>query len=189
MYCRKCGKWIDYEAEICTDCQQTEELFKVENEQPAQPAQNEQYQYFFGNNAQQPYAQQPYAQQPYAQQPYAQQPYAQPVQSQDKGSRMEGFGFALAGTIIGFFAFLFSYLLLIFSAVGGMGLIMFPFALSTAIFAMVSGTKSLNKSKECTRAGKVKPIATFILGIVNVVLAGLSFFFIVLTIMILAVAL
>lgn len=179
MYCRKCGKWIDYEAEICTDCQQTEELFKVENEQPVQPAQNEQYQYFFGNNAQQPYAQQP----------YAQQPYAQPVQSQDKGSRMEGFGFALAGTIIGFFAFLFSYLLLIFSAVGGMGLIMFPFALSTAIFAMVSGTKSLNKSKECTRAGKVKPIATFILGIVNVVLAGLSFFFIVLTIMILAVAL
>lgn len=174
MYCRKCGKWIDYEAEICTDCQQTEELFKVENEQPAQPAQNEQYQYFFGNNAQQP---------------YAQQPYAQPVQSQDKGSRMEGFGFALAGTIIGFFAFLFSYLLLIFSAVGGMGLIMFPFALSTAIFTMVSGTKSLNKSKECTRAGKVKPIATFILGIVNVVLAGLSFFFIVLTIMILAVAL
>ena len=174
MYCRKCGKWIDYEAEICTDCQQTEELFKVENEQPAQPAQNEQYQYFFGNNAQQP---------------YAQQPYAQPVQSQDKGSRMEGFGFALAGTIIGFFAFLFSYLLLIFSAVGGMGLIMFPFALSTAIFTMVSGTKSLNKSKECTRAGKVKPIATFILGIVNVVLAGLSFFFIVLTIMILAVVL
>ena len=103
MYCRKCGKWIDYEAEICTDCQQTEELFKVENEQPAQPAQNEQYQYFFGNNAQQP---------------YAQQPYAQPVQSQDKGSRMEGFGFALAGTIIGFFAFLFSYLLLIFSILG-----------------------------------------------------------------------
>ena len=183
MYCRKCGKWIDYEAEICTDCQQTEELFKVENEAPAQPAQNAQYQYFFGNTAQQP------GQQQYSQPMYSQPVYPQPAQSQDKGSRMEGFGFALAGTIIGFIAFIFSYVLIVLSAVGGMGLGLFPVALGTAIFAMVSGTKSLNKSKECTRAGKVKPIATFILGIVNVVLAGLSFFFLFLTLIVLAAVL
>ena len=59
MYCRKCGKWMDYEADICVDCQQNEELFKVENEETAQQTeQNKQYGYFMNNSAQQPYGQQ-----------------------------------------------------------------------------------------------------------------------------------
>ena len=177
MYCRKCGKWIDGDAEMCADCQQNEDLFKVENEEPAQPTgQNAQYEYFF-NGAQEQPAQQPW------QQP-AQQPWQQPVQPQDKGSRMTGFGLALAGAIVSEFAILFSYLFMVMVLAGGMGgFVMFPFAVGTAIFTLISGIKSLNTSKACVQAGKVKPIPTFILGIINVVGAGLSFFFIFLSFM------
>lgn len=169
MYCRKCGKWIEGDAEMCADCQQNEDLFKVEREEPVQPTgQNAQYEYFFNGAQEQP----------------AQQPWQQPVQPQDKGSRMTGFGLALAGTIVSEFAILFSYLFMGLVVAGGMGgFVMFPFAVGTAIFTLISGIKSLNTSKACVQAGKVKPIPTFILGIINVVGAGLSFFFIFLTFM------
>lgn len=40
MYCRKCGKEINYDAEICVECQQNEELFNKAEEAPvAQPVQ------------------------------------------------------------------------------------------------------------------------------------------------------
>ncbi len=183
MYCRKCGKWIDGDAEICFDCQQNEELFKVENEEPAQPmGQNTQQQYY-NPSAQQQDWQQPYQQSGW-QQPYQQQGWQQPPQPQNKGNRMEGFGLALAGAIVSEFAIVFSYLFMVLVLAGGMGgFVMFPFAVGTAIFTLISGIKSLKTSKACVNAGKVKPIATFILGIINVVGAGLSFFFIFLTLM------
>lgn len=174
MYCRKCGKWIDYDAEICAECQQNEELFKVEgSEQPN--AQNAEYQYFFNNSAQQPNQQQAWQQQA-----WQQQAWQQPINpNAQRGSRMEGFGLALAGTIVSFFAFIFSC---VFMALAGTGLssamVMFFFATGLTIFTLISGIKSLNRSKACTRAGKVKPIPAFVMGIINVVMAGLSFLYI-----------
>lgn len=37
MYCRNCGKWIDYDAEVCTDCKETDEFFsdKTASAQPS----------------------------------------------------------------------------------------------------------------------------------------------------------
>ena len=179
MYCRKCGKWIDYEADICVDCQQNEELFKVENEETAQQAeQNKQYGYFMNNSAQQPYGQ------PI----YSQPTYNQPMQPQDKGSRMTGFGLALAGTIVSFFAFIFSVVFTALSASGLSAAIVFLFfATGLTVFTLISGIKSLNTSKACVRAGKVKPIPAFIMGIVNIVMAGLSFLYILLGLMALGV--
>ena len=186
MYCRKCGKWIDYEADICVDCQQNEELFKVENEETAQQAeQNKQYGYFMNGSTQQPYGQPTYGQPA-----YSQPMYGQPVQPQDKGSRMAGFGLALTGTIISFFAFIFSCVFTALAATGiGAALVFFVLATGLTVFTLISGIKSLNTSKACVRAGKVKPIPAFIMGIVNIVMAGLSFLYIFIGLMALSVML
>lgn len=151
MYCRKCGKEINYDAEMCVECQENEELFRVEGEETPQPPVFE---------------------------------YAMPVQ-QDKGSRMEGFGLALAGAIVSEFAIVFAYLLLVLMlASGGMGgVVMLPLSAGTSVFSLVAGIKSVKKSKECVNAGKVKPLPAFIMGIVSIVSAGFAFFFIFLALM------
>lgn len=143
MYCRKCGKEINYDAEMCVECQENEELFRVEGETQAQESVLD---------------------------------FTVPT-TQDKGSRMTGFGLALAGAIVSEFAILFSYLMFVVMSVGSMGgVLLMPFSAATSIFSLVAGLKSLKTSKNCVNEGKVKPIPTFIMGIISVVSAGLSFF-------------
>ena len=70
MYCRKCGKQIDYDAETCKECQEMETFFSTPEIEPQ-----------FEVREQPQYAQQP----------------VQPL----PGNKKEGFGKALAATILG----------------------------------------------------------------------------------------
>ena len=151
MYCRKCGKKIDYDAEMCVECQENEELFTREDEQPApQPA------YDYAQSAQRSYA---------------------PAQ-EDRGSRMYGFGLALAAVIVSEFAIGFTYGML--AAMLGSGwlgaiLVLLPMSIGMAVFTLIAGIKSVKRYIACSNAGKVKPIPTLILGIVAIVMSGLNF--------------
>lgn len=150
MYCRKCGKKIDYDAEMCVECQENEELFVSVEETPVQPAQQPTYTYA--------------------------QPAAAPA-PQDNGSRKYGLALGIAGAIVSEFAVVFAYLMIVLGlASGGMATAIFlPFALGTSIFSLVAGIKSINRYKACSNAGKVRPIPTLILGIISLVGAIAAF--------------
>lgn len=152
MYCRKCGKWIDYDAETCRECQENDELFKRAEEQSAPQA--------------------------------GQQPVQQDrAPAEETGSRMYGFGLALAAAIVSFFTFWFSYIMIIvtIATVAGNGnrvgcVMLLQFAIGAGIFALVAGISSVKKYSACSNAGKIKPIPALVLGIVSIVLSGLSLF-------------
>ncbi len=157
MYCRKCGKEIFYDAPICKECEEAELFFNF-NEQPIN---------------------------------FEQEPV---------GDRKEGFGKALTATILGALAFFISAIAFgVFSvlveeyystsyyydatAIGSIvavGVVFSLIATGLAIPALILGIKSIKVFKLAVNEGRVKPIATLILGIVGVATSALAFLYVLL---------
>ena len=178
MYCKKCGKYIESDATICTECQDAEAMFSA----PAYPQ---------------------YSSEVYTQ-PIS-QPMQQPT---TQGRVMDGFKPALISTILAYVASnilagllelvmmlfvpaeelseFFSFSFFSFEA-GGAAAIALIVLLSLAAIGMsipsiVLGAKSISFFKERKQAGYKKPIPALILGIygmsvaiINVCLAMLYF--------------
>lgn len=158
MYCRKCGKQIDYDARVCKECEETEAFFgpdtpekqqpPVQQKQPAQPIN--------------PYAPQP----PYYYVPQQSMPQPMPMQ----GSNKKGFGVALTAVILGGVAEFLSAIAAELVATGYM--VMALLALGCAIPALILGIKSIKLFFSEKKAGNVKPIPTFVMGLIGTILSG-----------------
>ena len=166
MYCRKCGKQIDYEAELCKECQEMETFFSDPAIEPQ-----------FEVKEQPQYTQQP----------------VQPL----PGNKKEGFGKALAATILGSIAYFiasvalgmlmglqdvandyyYTYDKAAYDAVQAVSIVFAVIALGLAIPALILGIKSMSCFFKQKREGKVKPIATLVLGIVGVATSAFGLFF------------
>lgn len=176
MYCRKCGKQIDYDSELCKECQEMEEFFSA-------PA-NE-FQFEEKEEVQQP-----------------QQAYYQPQQPTQPlpGNKKEGFGKALTSTILGVLAYFlvsialgllmgladisyadFNYDRVAYEAacdlIQGIAIVITIIAIGLAIPSLILGIKSIKCFIKQKREGKVKPIATLILGIVGLAASGYALLF------------
>ena len=160
MYCRKCGKYIYGDAMYCEDCEEMDSFFgesKNAEETPSYTYQRPSY-----NPAPK---------------------RTEPVYSAPKGNRREGFGRALASTILSVVAFFISVVAFSLApfaledyAYGYLGsgpaffvatMVVSVIALIFAIPSLVMGAKSIGCFKAACRAGKVKPVATLVLGIVG----------------------
>ena len=163
MYCRKCGKQIDYDSEFCIDCRAEEAAkqayFKVIEAHTESSAKS--------SNEAQP---------------------KQPAPAQ-KGARMFGFKRALTSTIMGFASIVAFYVSFIFlllflsdtteSASTVFFIIVFfiPFAcigVALCIISLIFGIKSITVSRKRYKEGYPTPIATLILGIVGTYLSVIS---------------
>ena len=147
MYCKKCGKFIGTDEDLCYECKSVDLM----DEKPAQPT-------------------------PQFQPAYAPQPKLQP-QVEREGSVMTGFGKALAGTIVGFFAFIFSIVALIVGAgtgfTGGF-FVVWSIAVAGGVISLVFGIQSIKVFKREKRAGRKPPVPALVLGIVSTSLAGIT---------------
>lgn len=168
MYCKKCGKQLDFDGDICKDCAENESYFgSAQQSAPAQEAA------------------------PTVASAPAQT--AQPVAQ--AGDRKFGFGKALASTIMGVIsngmASIASSVPLAIEliidelgyanggaemALGGIAItiILALISIGLAIPALIMGIKSIKTFNERKNAGYVKPVATLVLGIIGVVFAGLA---------------
>ena len=173
MYCKKCGKQLDFDGDICKDCAENEAYFgSAQQSAPAQEAAP--------------------AVAPATPAPAPAQT-AQPI-AQD-GDRKFGFGKALASTIMGAISNGMASIasgiplgieLAIMElgyanggaelALGGIAvtIIMALISIGLAIPALIMGIKSIKTFNERKNAGYVKPVATLVLGIIGVVCAGLA---------------
>ncbi|MBQ9709652.1 MAG: hypothetical protein IJV67_03400 [Clostridia bacterium] len=161
MYCRKCGKQIDYDSEFCIDCRAEEaakqaylKVIEAHTESSAKSS----------NEAQQ----------------------AAPAQ---KGARMFGFKRALTSTIMGFASIVAFYVSFVFlllflsdtteSASTVFFIIVFfiPSAcigVALCIISLIFGIKSITVSRKRYKEGFPTPIATLVLGIVGTYLSVIS---------------
>ena len=181
MYCRKCGKFIDYDADYCDECVKAEQDSAVTGE-PVTPPTVEST--FYQQPNQQPYNNyyNPYGQQvPPTYYDYTNQNQQQNNQAMKKN----GFGKALTATILGGIGFFIAYIILmsIYSELMNYinydsyyymdfvaeGLTGFILTLPAGIISLVFGTKSINTFKSTVAKYKVKPVPTLILGIVGTV--------------------
>ena len=153
MYCRKCGKFIDYEAEICLECQR--EFLALSEEQRAKEEQTEQ-------KSNEPNAEQ------------NQVIVAQPIQVTNtpvKEGRTDGLAKGIVSIALSFFTFVFFMLIITtdlsyeyaYSEVTSK----FIFLLGFAIPSIILGIKSIKQFKNNKRLGRQRPIATFILGLIG----------------------
>jgi hypothetical protein len=165
MFCRKCGKQIDYEAEFCKECQEMDA--------------------FFGENK------------PTVEEPSLIVEQEKPVL---EGNRKEGFGKALTSTILGVLAYFlvsvalgllmglkdikpeaFNYDYVAYEAacdlIQGIAIVITIIAIGLAIPSLILGIKSIKCFIKQKREGKVKPIATLILGIVGLAASGYALLF------------
>ncbi|MBQ7879666.1 MAG: hypothetical protein IJ317_03350 [Clostridia bacterium] len=158
MYCKKCGKFIGTDEDLCYECKSVELM----EEKPVEPT---------------PQPQQAYAQ---PQPTYAPQPTpVQPVQPQTEraGNVMTGFGKALAGTIVGFFGFIFACIALGAGVAGGFTgafFVLWSIAIAGGVISLIFGIQSIKVFKREKRADRKPPIPALVLGIVSTVLAGLA---------------
>ena len=213
MYCRKCGKFIDYDADFCDECvkaqqdsaitgEPVETVKPVEYAEPVQPT-YQQPTYQQPNYQQPPYpnpnyqvpnyqAQQPnqpydYGYQNYNQAPTAYYDYNNPNQPKDsKSLKKNGFGKALAGTILGAIGFIIAYFIIIaigeylgydYAEIASMAVVGFVFTLPAGIISLVFGVKSINTFKATNSTYKVKPVPTLVLGIVATVAGAITILF------------
>lgn len=183
MYCRKCGKQIDYDAPLCKECEQAEQDFggQMEDAQTADtPTRDEQY--------------------PMAA-PAVQEDSA-PAQEQPKGSRKEGLGASIASAVLGVSSFVMNVIALLFADLqmiispslhqGHPYPVIDPFAIffliagvATMIPAIILGVKSMLCFFKAKREGRLKPIATLICGISGIVMSGISILYAFLTLLML----
>ena len=189
MYCRKCGKYIEYNAECCKDCEELNTYF--DQKEPLTP---------FGGNGQ------------YSNNPYGNSynnsynnPYGNPYNAQynaprAEGNRKEGFGKALAATILSSIAFF--LIIIAFSVISvaleeytysygyynsdtyydmvETALVLAFFSLAMSIPSLIMGISSMKCFFREKNAGRVKPIPTLVLGIVSVALSGLTLLYVLL---------
>lgn len=169
MYCKKCGKQLDHDGDICKACAENEAYFGSAQQESA-PAQE-------------------------AAPTIAPAPAqaAQPI-AQD-GDKKFGFGKALASTIMGAISNGMASIasgvplgieLAIMElgyatgsaeiALGGIAItiILALISIGLAIPALIMGIKSIKTFNERKSAGYAKPIATLVLGIIGVVCAGFA---------------
>lgn len=150
MFCQKCGKFMDYNAPLCRDCE-------AANRQAANPG--------------------PYAapnQMPFNQQ-YAAPTYPQGRMPEDPGNAMFGFGKALTSTLLSFFGFIMAYVAYFVALFNGD----FPvwiFSLPMGIISLVFGIQSINCFK-ARRAPCARPVATLVLGIIGLIFGAISLLF------------
>lgn len=160
MYCKKCGKKLDYESDICNECAQNDEFFSAEPIiEPApqpQPA-------------------------PVYAEPVAAPAPAAPIDPTN--TRKYGIGKAITSIILGFVGYIISYLVLtvITSIMEETGTVEFVspammflvlVSLGLAIPSLILGIKSIVTFIKRAKGGYVKPIPTLILGIIAVNLAA-----------------
>jgi hypothetical protein len=198
MYCRKCGKQIDYDAPYCKECQEMEALFITEEEQAVKDAQqtkeiikteetiSSEPEFFFT------------------------EPQAQADMPVDRGNRKVGLGKAITSVVLAFVAYMtvvvgialmggfammediefgfganlsigypdyeYGYVYPDFS-VGSVTLfIIFGIAIGLAIPALIMGIQSMKCFFKQKREGKAKPVATLVLGIVGMALSAITLF-------------
>ncbi len=159
MYCSNCGKFIDYKAKLCKECEAALNSAQVppyadvppytppNADTSGQGAYSDQQGYY-------PPTVDPYF---YCTEP---EPY----------NRMFGFGKALASTIMGVIGFVFVYIALIAASFGA-GFLMTAVSLGVSIPALVFGIQSI-KCFVRRKATCAKNIPTLVLGIYGVMQAG-----------------
>ena len=203
MFCTRCGKKIDYDALVCNECLMQEavanapaeeevaapvlentENVATDTEEPAyttaQEPVNPQPTYTAPNNQQYYYNQNAYQNNAYqnpAYTPYT--TYQQPQPAATTGNpRMFGFGKALASSILGFSAYLFSAFTLGFSesGLGGATIILLMMTLGMAIPSLVMGIRSIKTFTGAPKQGLPRPIATLVLGICGLSFAAIALF-------------
>jgi hypothetical protein len=170
MYCRKCGKYMEGNAQFCDDCINEAKMVLREIENIAatdatEVDKKEEVKNDLFDDA-------PQVDKPVA--PIAQPvtPVARPI----KNERMNGFGPALTSTIMGFFGFIFAYVALILMIVM-IGVPFWLMSIGLTIPSLIMGIKSIKVFKDAGRLKRAKPIATLILGIAGTSLAGFAAFF------------
>lgn len=186
MYCRKCGKFIDYDAQFCKECESVEVFFSDDSKKEGQ-TQNQ-------NGGTMYEMKQPFQQNDDTM--YA--PMGDTGLSA-QGNKREGFGRALTSTLLGAGAYLLSMILFsIFdislyemeeyfyyqtssyygeAASIGTGLsvtwiILATMSVAMSIVSIIFGAKSMATFFRAKRAGRVKPVATLVLGIVGIATSG-----------------
>lgn len=186
MYCRKCGKQVNGNEELCEECRHNELVFGEEQKRAQQTNANAYNNananaYYNGASARQPAVNE---------------------------NRMLSFPIALTGTILGVFAYIFMLMSLIYMgkyavAISGesyyysayralayrnVAWVFFILGLAGAICALVFGIKSIMAFARVKRDGGVRPIPALVLGIISVVAAGISFLFAFITFIVLMAA-
>ncbi len=145
------------------------------NPQPTYTAPNNQQYYYSNTNT---YYQQGAAQNPYQNSAYT--PYT-PYQPQPTtgNPRMNGFGKALASTILSYFGLCFSIAAIEVTAfeMPGAAVIVLMMALGMSIPSLVMGIKSIKTFTNAPKQGLPRPIATLVLGITGLSLAAIALFF------------
>lgn len=193
-YCRNCGKQIDAsEGQLCEECRHQELVFGEYENAPQETTE------VTAVNEEQTFNQQNYNQQTNG---YYNQGYTnsyteapkQEVKPEPKGNRMDGFGRALASTIVGTFSYIFGLVAYaialavlentVSSAVGG-SIVCFLLAIAPAIIALINGIRSVKLFNERRKEGAKKPIATLVLGIVGIVSAAIALLFVLITLLLL----
>ena len=172
MYCSNCGKFIDYDAKLCKECEA--ELVKQTKstdttaDQDVPPYQGDMPPY--GTEVP------PYGF--YGQQGYYQpqmDPYSYSTEP-DPTNRMYGFGKALTSTILSFFGFLFAYISVVLGAFEPeAGVVILLISLPCTVISFIFGLQSINTFR-ARKATCAKPIATLVLGIEGISTAGVAIF-------------
>lgn len=157
MYCRRCGKKMEYDGDICNECNSFDSFFEAPKQETPQVT--------------------------YTQNTYSQSSYSQPSKPAQRGSVMEGFKKALAATIMSTFAYVFVLIASeIITASGSydemLGTIpLFIITLGLSIPSLIMGISSIKLFKEQKELGRVKPIPALILGINAVVNSAFGLLF------------
>ena len=173
MFCRKCGKEIDYDAEFCKECQEMENFFAEPKPEPD----------FFGQD-----------------QP---QVPVQPVVTGNRKEGFGKALTSTILSTIAYFVAMIAYGIIIAAMeevdggyynaevdhealmmVVGLGVVFMLAALALAIPALIFGIKSIKCFCRAKREGRIKPIPTLVLGIIGVATSGLVFLFALLILMI-----
>ena len=170
MYCRRCGKKIDYAAEICLECQR--EVLSAEATSSAE--ENGGREAYRSAHVQPARTGDPVPQADFA-------PAAKPTSRSNPDSRQ---GRALASTVMGVAAALVSYCCFIAAIVlsGGVGsdlgrLYFYQFwigATAMGVVALVFGIKSIVHYNKCRAQCGKKYVATLVLGIVGLVSSSIA---------------
>ncbi len=161
MYCKKCGKKLDYDGDLCEECRNRELVYGDEEKKAETETTSTTYD--------------PFDEPSVGVNPASGNGNAAYVP--DNGDRMHGFGKALTAAILSEVAVVFAYLgvyACILSVALGVFLILATIAM--AVISLVFGIQSIKTFVADKNAGKVKPIATLVCGIAGVVAAAVALF-------------
>jgi len=160
MYCKNCGNPIGEGDKFCAVCgtKQNETIVQEPKIQPA--VANSQTQPAVANSQTQPAVANPEIQQPVVENKPSNERQGAPEES----SRNKGLGLAIPAAALGFVAQLFA----------GLEVFLAFVAVAMSVPALILGIKSINIFNAERKAGRKKPVATLVLGIVATVFAGIA---------------